>query len=164
MMPLPNPTLGNDFNQLLNDRRNALAGAMRFAMAPDCNPIDPAKIDLTPAQSRNQLIEVPVNATNAGDNFLIQTRAGRKLIYEILLWNGSGAPIDWALFQGPSSLNNVKLFMPGVPAGFGLLLGFNGNWEMPHFQIDQGQPLVLTLNIGGLITGLLRYKVENGTG
>jgi hypothetical protein len=165
MSPAPiNPTLTNPWNQLLRDRAGQLAAAQRFALAPDCNPIDPADLTTTPAQQRAQIIEVPINAAIAGDNLLIQTLAGRKLIYELFLWNGSGAPLNWSLYQG-SSLNGVlKLPMTAVPAGFGLFLGFNGSWEQPHFTIDQGQVFTLNISTAGPVQGLMRYKIDNGTG
>lgn len=159
---LPNPTLTNPWNQLLNERRNDLGYAQRFALTPDCNPIS-GDSKVTPAQSRAQLIEVPINATAAGDNLIIQTLSGRKLIYEIFLWNAGAGAINIGLYQGPSASGILKLPISNFPGTTGVTFGFNGNFEQPHFTIDNGQPFVLNCSAAGPVQGMMRYKIDNGT-
>ena len=55
------------------------------------------------------------------------------------------------------------LDLVNFPALTGFLLGFNGNFEQPHWEIDNGQPLVLNLSAGTQVTGFIRYRTENGT-
>lgn len=158
-----NPTDNNPFNQVLNDRRELMAIAQRYALTPDCNPIS-GQPNLTAAQLRSQLLSVPITAVIAGDNLLIPTRAGKKLIYEVVVWNASAAAVNLKFYQGSPANGGVLLLpMSNFPATTGFTLGFNGSFEMPHFSIDNGQPFVLNLSTTGPVEGMIRYRVANGT-
>lgn len=151
----------NPYNQALDKRRGMLARAVRYALTPNCNPIT-GEPNLTPQQLLRQLLHIPINATVAGDNPLIPTTSSGMLIYEILLWNSSAAPIDFSLYQGPSANGILLLPISNFPPTTGLTLGFNGNWEMPHFIIDTGQPFILNLSTTGPMQGFIKYKIQNG--
>lgn len=157
-----NPTLTNDYNRLLNERRIALAAAQRYALTPDCNPLS-GEPNLTSQQKRAQIISVPINAVIAGDNQLIPTLAGRKLIFEMVIWNASAAAVNLAFYQGASAGGILLLPMSNFPSETGFTLGFNGNFEQPHFTIDNGQPFVLNLSTTGPVQGMIRYTIQNGT-
>jgi hypothetical protein len=157
-----NPTLTNPWNQLLDDRRRALGAAQRYALTPNCNPIT-GQPNLTPSQQRGQILRIPIIATIAGDNLLIPTLAGKKLIYEITVWNASAAAINLGFYQGASATGVLQLLMGNFPATTGFTLGFNGSFEMPHFEIDNGQPFVLNLSTTGPVQGFIRYRIQNGT-
>jgi hypothetical protein len=157
------PQTTNPFNLKLAAQRFSLSRAFRYALTPNCNPTTGAP-NLTSRQLRKQLLELPIQAAIAGDNLLIPTTgAGEQLIFELLLWNSSAAPIDMALYQGPSASGILLLPISNFPPTTGLTLGFNGNWEQPHFQIDIGQPFVLNLSTAGPVQGMIRYKLMNGT-
>jgi hypothetical protein len=157
-----NPTLTNPWNQLLDGRRISLGGAQRYALTPNCNPIT-GQPNLGSSQLLKQLLSTPYSAAIAGDNLLIPTLAGRKLIYEIVIWNASAAAINLAFYQGASSGQNLLLPISNFPATTGLTLGFNGSFEMAHFVVDNGQPLVLNLSTVGPVQGMIRYRIQNGT-
>jgi hypothetical protein len=150
------------YNLTLEGQRQALSKAVRYALTPNCNPITGAP-QLSSDQLRRQLLRVPIIAGNMGDNLLIATTSGQLLIYEIVLWNSSAAPVDMQLFQGPSAGGVLLLPISNFPATTGLTLGFNGSFEQPHFEIDSGQQFVLTLSTAGPVQGMIRYKVANGT-
>jgi hypothetical protein len=152
----------NPFNQALDKRRGMLARAVRYALTPNCNPVSGAP-NLTPQQALKQLLSIPINATIAGDNPLIPTTSDPILVYELFLWNSSAAPIDWALYQGPSANGILLLPVSNFPPTTGLFMGFNGNWEMPHFTIDTGQPFILNQSTTGPTQGFIKYKIQNGT-
>jgi len=157
-----NPSTLSPYNQALETRRNVLAKAIRYALTPGCNPITGAP-KLTPQQLRRQLLSVPIIAAVAGDNALIPTTSGRLLVYEVVVWNASAAAINLAFFQGSSSGGILLLPLSNFPGQTGLTLGFNGSFEMPHFEIDSGQELVLNLSTTGPVQGMVRYKIDNGT-
>ena len=152
----------NPYNQFLENRRNLLARAVRYALAPKCNPITGAP-DLTPLQLLRGILSVPVIAGVAGDNPLIPVTSSPILIYEMFVWNSSAAAINIQLYQGPSANGILLLPLSNFPPTSGFLLGFNGNWEMPHFIIDTGQQFVLNLSTTGPVQGFIKYKIQNGT-
>ena len=152
----------NPYNQQLEKQRGLLGRAVRYALTPNCNPISGAPA-LTPLQLLRGILSVPVIAGIAGDNPLIPTTSNPILIYEMLLWNASAAPINMQLYQGPSANGILLVPVSNFPPTTGFLLGFNGNWEMPHFLIDTGQPFVLNLSTTGPVQGFIKYKIQNGT-
>ena len=151
----------NPFNMELSRRRFAPGNAFRYALTPNCNPITGAP-QLSPAQQRDGLLHVPVIASVAGDNILIPTVSNKILIYEIFLWNSTALPINWELFQGASANGILLLPLSNWPATTGFILGFNGNWEQPHFIIDSGQSFVLNASTAGPTQGFIKYKIANG--
>lgn len=151
----------NPFNLRLAQQRFALGNAVRYALTPNCNPLTGAP-NLTAAQQRATLLHLPVTAAASGDNQLIATTSGPLYIYEIFLWNSTGSPIDWQLFQGPSATGILLVPISAWPPNTGLILGFNGNWEQPHFTIDTGQNLILNQSTTGPTQGFIKYKVGNG--
>jgi len=155
------PAVLSPYNLQLEQRRNTLATAIRYALTPGCNPIT-GKPNLTPNQLRKQLLSVPINATVAGDNPLIPTTSGPISIYEVVIWNASAAPVNLTFFQGGSG-GILLLPLPNFPATTGFTLGFNGSFDQPHFEIDSGQQFVLNLSTAGPVTGMCRYKIQNGT-
>lgn len=144
----------NPWNQVLQARKLLLSKAYRHPIAPGCDLTDPKT---TALQRRSSILHVPIDVSTAGDTPLISTLIGRKLIYEIFLWNVAAQNL--ALYQGNSASGILLTKMPAFPATSGLLLGFNGNFEMPHFEIDSGQPLVLNLQNATQVTGFLKYRV-----
>jgi hypothetical protein len=150
------------FNIYLGERRRALAGAYRYALTPNCNP-SMGPPPMTSQQLLKQLLHVPIVAAVAGDNPLIPTTAGQQLIYEMLIWNSSAANVNVTLYQGPSANGILLLPLPNVPPQTGITLGFNGSWEQPHFTIDIGQRFVMNLSTTGPVTGMIKYKINNGT-
>jgi hypothetical protein len=139
-----------------------LSRAVRYALTPNCNPTTGAP-NLTQNQQIKQCLSVPIVAAVAGDNQLIPTTSSALLIYEIVIWNASAAAINLKFFQGPSANGILLMPISSFPAATGLTLGFNGNWEMPHFVIDTGQPFILNLSTTGPIQGMIKYKVQNGS-
>lgn len=144
----------NPWNKVLRDRAKTLIQAYRHPITPGCDLPDPQS---TPVQRRKSLLSVPIAASAAGDYQLISTLIGTKLIYEIVLWNVTAQNL--ALYQGPSASGILLLSLPSFPATTGLTLGFNGNFEQPHFEIDAGQPFVLNLQNSTQVTGFVRYRV-----
>jgi len=144
----------NKFNEILRDRAAALKKAYRHPIFPGCDLKDPKS---TPLQRRASLLHVPFDFSGAGDNQLISTLTGKKLIYEILIWNVVAQ--DLALYQGPSASGILLLPWPSVPNTTGLTLGFSGNFEQPHFEIDAGQTFVLNLQNATRVTGFVKYRV-----
>ncbi len=144
----------NDWNAMLRQRAAALRPAYRHPIAPGCELPEPKP---TPVQRRSSLLSVPIDVSTAGDNQLISTLIGKKLIYEILLWNVTAQNL--ALYQGPAATGIVLLQLPGFPALTGLTLGFNGNFEQAHFEIDAGQPFILNLQNNTRVTGFIRYRI-----
>jgi hypothetical protein len=144
----------NIWNPVLSERKDVLARAYRHPISPGCDLPDPSS---TALQRRSSLLSVPINATAAGDYPLISTLIGRKLIYELVLWNVAAQNL--ALYQGPSATGILLLQLPSFPATTGLTLGFNGNWEQTHFDIDAGQPFILNLQNATQVTGFLRYRI-----
>lgn len=144
----------NPFNVILRQRAQILATAYRHPITPGCDLPDPKS---TPVQRRKALLSVPINATAAGDYPIISTLIGTKLIYEVVLWNVTAQNL--ALYQGPSASGILLLSLPSFPTTTGFTLGFNGNFEQAHFEIDAGQPFTLTLQNATQVTGFVRYRV-----
>lgn len=143
-----------DARNQLRARAEALKTAYRNPISPGCDLVAP---DSTPLQRRSSIIHIPIDTSAAGDTALISTLTGKKLILEILLWNVVAQNL--ALYQGPSASGILLFPWPAVPATTGLTLGFNGNFEQPHFAIEPGQPFVLNLQNPTRVTGFVNYIV-----
>jgi len=158
----PNPTLHNPWNRMLQQRRMELSRASRSAIMPaNCQPPSNITPQAAERQQRSQLLSVPILAGAAGDNQLIPTLTGKKLIYELVLWNVSAQTL--ALYQGPSASGILLLMLTNFPALTGFTLGFNGSFAQPHWEIDSGQPFVLNLGVGTEVDGFIRYKISSGS-
>lgn len=158
-MTNPAPLIPDPYKQLLTRQHTKLAHAQRYALSPVCDPRTKEPI-LTARQRRRSLKFLQINAGTLGDNIIIPgTLAGAKAIYEFVLWNV--ATNSLILQQGlTGSVNAIVLMeLPEFPATSGFTLGFNGSWEMPHWEIDNGQPLILKLSAAARVTGFLRYSV-----
>lgn len=155
------PSNLNTGNLILEQHRQSLARASRLALVPTCNPLDAAP--LSKSALRRGLLRVPIQAAVNGDNPLIQSTSGQILIYEMFIWNASAAAVNINFYQGPSATGILLLPIPNFPATTGLLFGFNGNWEMPHFEVDSGLQFIMKLSTAGPVTGFIRYKIANGT-
>jgi hypothetical protein len=107
------------------------------------------------------LLLSPINANIAGDTALIPTLSGKKLIYEIVLWNVTAQTI--AFYQGPSASGILLLRLTGFPSLTGFTLGFNGNFSQPHFEVDAGQQFVLNLANATQVDGFIRYSIGGGS-
>lgn len=153
---IPNP-----YNQILAQKHGQLRRASRVALGTACD----AQGQPAPQKAalRKLLKTIQINAAAAGDNMLIPALAGVKQIYEMVLWNVSAQDITFQ--QGSTGGGNsiTLLDLPGFPALTGMTLGFNGNWEMSHWDIDNNQPLILVLGTGTKVTGFIRYRVNNGS-
>jgi hypothetical protein len=149
-------TIPNPWNDILRQRADDLTHAFRGPISPGCAvpPLTPA----APNVQRNSLLRVPINCFTAGDNFLIPTLIGRKLIYEIHIWNVAAQTL--ALYQGSSATGILLTRWTAFPALTGVTLGFNGNFAMPHFQIDPGQPFTLNLENSTQVDGFVVYRNE----
>lgn len=150
----------NVSNDALQDRKALLARAYRHPIAPGCDigqDVDlPTPPPSTPDQRRSSLVQVPINVATAGDNPLISTLTGRKLIYEIVLWNVAAQTLQ--LYQGGTG-GILLLQLTNFPALSMFTLGFNGSWEEPHFNIDPGAAFVLNLQNSTQVDGMIRYRV-----
>lgn len=151
-------------NDLLRARAALLKRVKVTALYPGCVADDAVAASAPPPASLPtvppnwQLRRVPINISTAGDNTLISTLVGQKNIYEIFLWTAGGAN-SLALYQGPSATGILLLPWPGVPAQTGFVLGFNGNFKQPHWEVDAGNTLVLNLSAATQVTGFLVYAV-----
>lgn len=153
-------------NGILRARAALLKQARRTALYPGCVADESlqasaaASGDATsPAPRKNwHLRRVPINISTAGDNALISTLIGQKNIYEMFLWTAGGAN-SLTLSQGPSATGILLLTVPNVPATTGIFLGFNGNFDQPHWEIDPGNVLTLNLSAATQVTGFLVYAV-----
>lgn len=156
-------------NVELARRRAQLKGAVRTALFPGCAipmPGAPAPTDGSGDTSSGgtnwHLRRVPFDVATAGDNTLISTLVGQKNIYEIFIWTAGGAN-DVRLYQGPSATGILLLPIPAMPAQTGIFLGFNGNFDQPHFEVDAGNTLVLNLSAATEVTGLIVYAVPEAS-
>ena len=147
------------FNQVLAQKHAMLANAQRFAIGTLCG-LDGKPIAPT-VKPRTTLKTIPFNITAAGDNIIIPALAGVKQIYEFVFWNVAAQNVT--IQQGQTgSANFVPLLeLPSFPATSGIFLGFNGNFDQSHWDVDNGQPLVVVL-AGTRATGFIRYRVANG--
>lgn len=152
---IPNP-----WNSLLAQKHAGLANAERYQIGTLCdptgNPIPPSGPSL-----RKQLKTIQINATLAGDNIIIPALAGEKAILEVVMWNTAAQDLRWQ--QGASGDTPITLLdLPGFPATTGLTLGFNGNFDESHWDVDNNQPLVLKTSAGSQVTGFIRYRIVSG--
>lgn len=152
---IPNP-----FNATLAEKHVGLQRAYRFAIGTLCDPNTRKPEAMTAA--RRQLKHIQINATAAGDNVIIPALAGTKKIMELFMWNVAAQNIIWQ--QGATGSGNPIILtqLPGFSAVSGFVLGMSTRWDLPHWEIDNNQPLVLNLSVGTQVTGFIRYHVENG--
>lgn len=149
------PIIPNPFNQVLAQKHAALAGAQRYPLGTLC---DVHGQPLPPSTVKHQLKTIQINAQTAGDNIIIPALAGLKSIYEVVMWNVAAQDVLWQ--QGNTTGTPITLIdLPSFPATTGFTLGFNGSFEMPHWEVDNNQPLVLVLSVGTQVTGFIRYKI-----
>jgi hypothetical protein len=155
------PIIPNPYNQILAQKHGQVQRAFRFALGTLCDP--QGQPIVKKSALRKLLKTIQINATANGDNIIIPALAGIKQIYELVLWNVTGQDITFQ--QGSTVSNNsiVLLALPGFPSTTGFTLGFNGNWDMSHWDIDNNQALVMTLGGGTRVTGFVRYRVANGS-
>jgi hypothetical protein len=155
------PIIPNPYNQILAQKHGQVQRAFRFALGTLCDP--QGQPIVKKSALRKLLKTIQINATANGDNIIIPALAGIKQIYELVLWNVTGQDITFQ--QGSTVSNNsiVLLALPGFPSTTGFTLGFNGNWDMSHWDIDNNQALVMTLGGGTRVTGFIRYRVANGS-
>ncbi len=154
--------IANPYNDLLAQRHDLARKAVRFALSTLCDPATGEPQPITRTQIRQQLRTIQINAATAGDNIIIPALAGVKLIYELVLWNSTAQTLIWQ--QGFTGSQPIQLFrLSGFPALTGFSLGFNGSFEQPHWEIDNGQALVLVLANPTQVDGFIRYRVQNGT-
>jgi hypothetical protein len=159
----------NPFNLTLRAQRDSLRGAWRHPLVPGCGPAQaaaqaaaaaaPSTPPSNPTQRRSSLVHIPIVVNTSGDNILIPPSLGRKLIYEIVIWNVASQSLSF--YQGPSATGILKLKLTSFPALTGLTLPFAGNWEFPHWEIDDGQPLVMNLGSNAEVDGFIKYRVAN---
>jgi hypothetical protein len=148
----------NPYNATLARKHKDLANAYRFAIGTVC---DPQTRKPVASSGRRQLKHIQINAATAGDNIIIPALAGAKKIMELFMWNVSAQDIIWQ--QGETGPNSIVLTeLPGFPATSGFVLGMVPLWELPHWEIDNNQPLVINLSAGTRVTGFVRYQVANG--
>ena len=158
----PQPYIENPFNQILGQKHGQVRHAVRMALGTVCNVEGKPRV---PARSvRRQLKFIQINAQLTGDNIIIPAgQAGVKEILEVVMWNVAG-PQDIVFQQGQTGNNPITLLrLTAFPATTGFTLGFNGNFDMPHWEIDNGQPLILNTSNGTEVDGFVRYRVQNGT-
>lgn len=162
MTPQQPPNLvTNPYNRLLAQKHSLLQRAVRYALGTVCDPT--TGLPLKGVNLRKQLKLIQINALSAGDNIIIPASAGVKQIFEMVMWNVAAQTIIWqqGLTSGGTPIVQTKF--TGFPALTGFVLGFNGSFEMPHWEIDNLQPLVLNLSVGTEVDGFIRYRVANGT-
>jgi hypothetical protein len=158
---MSSPYIQDPYNQILAQKRSLINRAVRFALSPVCDP-QTKQPKLNSVQIRRQLKTIQINAAAAGDNLIIPALAGVKQIYELVMWNVGSQTLIWQ--QGTTGANSIVLLrLTTYPALTGLNLGFNGSFDQPHWEIDNGQPLVLHLSAGSQVDGFIRYRVANGT-
>jgi hypothetical protein len=159
---LGNRSLSNPYNRALRRRSLELNRAARYALTPGCDPTT-GEARQTGLQQRARLVHALINASAAGDYPVIPTLTGKKLIYELVLWNLSAQTLilQQGLTGGASTLTLLQL--SSFPATTGFTLGFDGNFEQPHFEVDNGQPFILNLGASTQVDGFVRYRVQNGT-
>lgn len=155
------PYIPNPYNQILAQKHTLVRGAVRTARGTVCDA-NGHPLPVSAAKRRNQLKLIQINAASAGDNIVIPALAGVKQIFELVMWNVTGQTVQWQ--QGLTSAGAItQMRITDMPSLFGFNLGFNGSWEQPHWEIDNGQPLVLNLSVGTQVDGFIRYRVQNGS-
>lgn len=161
--PTPPPSLVDvPYNQVIAQKHVQVRRAVRQALGTVCDAEGRPKA--TPRALRRQLKFIQILAPLAGDNIIIPAgQAGIKMILEFVLWNQTG-PNTLTVQQGQTGNNAITLVeLTDFPTTGGFVLGFNGNWDMAHWEIDNGQPLILNNPGGTRVTGFVRYRVLNGT-
>jgi hypothetical protein len=149
------------FNQILSQKHGLLARAKRFALGTACDPDNSLPLPPSSAQLRNELKFIQINCSSIGDNIIIPATAGVKAVLEMFVWNVGAQNL---LFSQGGGANGIPLLaLPSFPALTGLSLGFNGNFDMSHFDIDNNQSLILNLSAATQVTGFVRYRVKTGT-
>lgn len=154
--------IANPYNQVLAEKHGMMVRAVRFALTTQCARDVNGQPVLSGPQLRRQLKTVQINTAAAGDSIVIPALAGIKQVYEFFLWNVAAQTI---IVQqgGTGTSQRIQLMrLTGFPALTGFTLGFNGNFEQPHWEIDNGQSLVI-VGAGTQIDGFVRYRVANGT-
>jgi hypothetical protein len=154
MTPTPNP-----YNEALAQKHVALKKTFRFALGTLCDPTTRKPVA---GSGRRQLKHIQINATVAGDNIIIPALAGNKDILELFMWNVTAQDLVWQQGETASGNNIILAQLPSFPATSGFVLGMSAQWDMPHWEIDNNQPLVLNLSAGTQVTGFIRYRVQNG--
>jgi hypothetical protein len=148
----------NQYNATLALKHQGLQRAYRYALGTVCDPTTRKPVATS---GRRLLKHIQINATAAGDNIVIPPLAGAKRIMELFMWNVAAQDIIWQ--QGTTGNNNIVLSeLPSFPATSGFVLGMVPRWDLPHWEIDNNQPLVLNLSVGTQVTGFIRYSVDNG--
>jgi hypothetical protein len=162
MSTSPGAYINNPYNLILAQRHQMSTRAVRFALTPLCDPAT-NQPKLSSVQLRKQLRTIQIDAAAAGDNVIIPASAGVKQIYEVVLWNVAAQTLIWQQ-GGTPSLNSIRLLrLTDFPALTGQMLGFNGSFDQPHWEIDTNQPLILRLQNSTQVDGFVRYRVQNGT-
>lgn len=153
---IPNP-----YNLILGQKHGQVLRAVRFALGTVCDPKTGQPV--IKVNRGKQLRTIQISAAAAGDNIIIPALPGIKQIFELVLWNVTAQTMQWQ--QGSTASNNAirLLRLTNFPDTTGFTLGFNGNFEMPHWEIDQSQPLILNLQNATQVDGFIRYRVANGT-
>ena len=103
---MSSPVIPNPWNQLLAQKHNLVRRAIRYALAPLCDPATGEQAP-TGAQIRLQLKHIQINAAAAGDNIVIPALAGVKQIYELVMWNVTAQNCQWQ--QGATGSNPITL-------------------------------------------------------
>jgi hypothetical protein len=154
------PYINDPYNQILGQKHGQVTRAVRYALGTLCDAMGKP---LKPAQLRTQLKLIQINAATAGDNIIIPALAGVKQIFELVLWNSAAQTLTWQQGATASAQAITQLRLTAFPALTGFTLGFNGSFDQPHWEIDNGQALVLNLSVGTLVDGFIRYRVQNAT-
>lgn len=154
------PYIVSPYNQILSQKHGQVLGAVRVALGTVCDA--DGKAIIPPPALRRQLKLVAINVSAAGDNILIPAdQAGVKQVYELVMWNVTGQSLQFQ--QGQTGNGPLPLLpLTSFPALTGFTLGFCGSWDFPHWEVENGQPLILHLSAGGVVNGFIRYRVQNG--
>lgn len=160
MSPIDDDVINRPFNAILRQKHQQIRGAVRFALSTVC---DPNGKPLRNAVLRKQLLRVQINASTTGDTILIPAGVGGlKQIYEMVVWNVTGQTLTFQ--QGFTASNPiVQLRLTDFPDATGYTMGFCGSFDFPHWEIDNGSPLVLHIDGGTQVDGFIVYRVQNGT-
>lgn len=155
------------YSNLLATRREELATAYRGPISPSSPiPADGSIPELQSVQAeRRAMLHIPYVFQTAGDNILIPSLIGRKIVYEFFLYNpgGVGTSATLQLYQGPSTTGTLLLQLTDFSPKSQLLLPFSGNLIQSHFDIESGQSMVMNLSASTEISGFLRYRIDNNS-
>ncbi len=155
------PYITNPYNRILGQKHNQAGRAVRLALGTVCDAEGKPKV--SPRVLRRQIKLIQINAAAVGDNIIIPAgQAGVKEVLEVVLWNVTAQTLIFQ--QGATGTNPITLLrLTTFPTTTGFTLGFNGNFYMPHWEVDNGQPLILNTSGGTQVDGFVRYRVQNGT-